>query len=168
MRCWLDRKAETHQRVEKVYRSVAEGASRSPIPVESCVLPAGMYECTILTLKEAGYKVLCAVGEGDIEIARYARERRCFGVFSRDTDFVILDGARYYLSLFYKHFQRENMSTFLFDRNAISRALHLMPEHLPLLATLLHNDYVDRSYLAVRDSSRPRFCSGKNLFKKKK
>lgn len=152
MRCWLERKAETHQRVEVVYRSVAAGACSSPVPVESCVLPAGMYECTILTLKEAGYEVLCAVSESDIEIARYARERRCFGVFSRDTDFIILDGARYYLSLFYKHFRKRDMSTFLFDREAISRALHLQPEHLPLLATLLHNDYVDGGYLVVRDS----------------
>lgn len=89
-------------------------------------------------------------------MVRYAREHRCFAILSRDTDFVILRGARYYLSLFYKHFNARDMSTLLFDRNAIAEGVGLHPEHLPLLASLIQNDYVDSSYLAV---SQPRPAS---------
>lgn len=148
LRCWLSRKNEMYKRIGKIYESVDEGANYSPIETASAVLPAGMHECTILTLKEAGFPVFCAIVECDLEIARYAREHQCFAVLSRDTDFVILQSARYYLSLFYRHFDRRSMSTILFDRRAISKAIGLYPEHLPLLASLLQNDYVDSSYLA--------------------
>lgn len=149
MRCWLERKAESHRRTELIYRHVHEGRAGCPVPVESCVLPAGIYECTILTLKQSGFPVFCAVAESDLEMVRYARENRCFAILSRDTDFVIMEGAKFYLSLFYKHVKmsEKDMSTFLFDRAAVARRLGLRPEHLPLLAALLHSDYVDGSYL---------------------
>ncbi|XP_034240984.1 constitutive coactivator of peroxisome proliferator-activated receptor gamma-like [Thrips palmi] len=147
MRCWRDRKGEMYNRIRAIYERVEEGGNCSPVENASAVLPAGLYECTILTLKEAGFPVFCAIAECDLEMARYAREKRCFAILSRDTDFVILQGARYYLSLFYKHFDRRSMSTILFDRAAIAKAVGLHPEHLPLLASLIQNDYVDCSYL---------------------
>ncbi|KAK3919465.1 Constitutive coactivator of peroxisome proliferator-activated receptor gamma [Frankliniella fusca] len=147
MRCWMARKLEMLQRVERVYDDVDAGGNRSCIAAEDCIQPAGMYEATILILKEANYPFFCATSDADMEMARYARENKCFAIMSRDTDFVILRGARFYISLFYKHFRISDMSTYLFDRNAIAAAVGLFPDHLPLLASLLRNDFVDGRYL---------------------
>ncbi|XP_026272715.1 constitutive coactivator of peroxisome proliferator-activated receptor gamma-like [Frankliniella occidentalis] len=147
MRCWMDRQMERQERLRRIYQSVDEGCNRSIIAAEDTIIPAGMYEATIITIQEAKYPIFCAVSDADVEMAQYARANKCFAIMSRDTDFIILRGARYYVSLFYKHFRASDMSTFLFDREAIAKALGLHPDHLPLLASLLKNDFVDGGYL---------------------
>ncbi|XP_052127720.1 uncharacterized protein LOC113212294 isoform X2 [Frankliniella occidentalis] len=110
------------------------------------LLPPGTHDCALLALKMAGFEVRLTVDEFDVEVARFARRESCFCILSRDTDYVAMEGALHYLSL--GHLDEQAMTTVLFDRDAIARALGLRHrQQLPLLLALLPNGCVPAPYL---------------------
>lgn len=122
---------------------------QSGVRAHNYLLPAGTYECAQLALKTAGYEVLVSLGEADVEMVRYARSTAAFCILSRDTDFVAMEGAHYYLSLSHlKRSEQGALTTVCFDRDAIAGALGLSHRgQLPLLLALMPNGCVPAAYL---------------------
>lgn len=92
-------------------------------------------------------QVHVSVKECDEEIAEFARKENCFAILAQDTDFVILEGAKYYLSM--ANLRLSTMETLLYDRKELAVALNLDSKYLPLLATLMGNDIVKKDQLHV-------------------
>ncbi|KAL1122774.1 hypothetical protein AAG570_003101 [Ranatra chinensis] len=115
---------------------------------EIICLPVGVREVLFRTVKYVcGCEVRVALKECDEEIARYAKKNKCLAILSQDTDFIIYDSARYYLSM--KFLEIQNMSTLVYDRYALAENLKISTAHLPLLATSLGNDIVPNEMLKV-------------------
>ncbi|XP_034242217.1 uncharacterized protein LOC117645848 isoform X2 [Thrips palmi] len=122
-----------------------QGVRRAPRGNHDFILPSGAFICVKLALKRAGFEVRISVRELDVEMGQYCRRHGCFALLSRDTDFVAMETAHYYLSV--AHLDQD-MATLHFDRDAIARALGLRHRgHLPLLMAVLANGCVPASYL---------------------
>ena len=83
---------------------------------------------------ECSADVEIVLDEHDVEIARYAHANDCFGILSQDTDFVIMEGARYYFSL--KHLRLDTMTTLIYDKEGFKKAHQLQQHELLLLPPL--------------------------------
>lgn len=78
--------------------------------------------------------------EADLEIARYCIQNNCYGVLSKDSDFLIL--GTIYIP-FENIFIQSDRKLFVdqFDLLTTSKVLSLKPEYLPMFACLVGNDY---------------------------
>jgi hypothetical protein len=94
------------------------------------------------------FQVYTSVRECDEEIAEYACSRQCFAILGQDTDYVIYEGAHYYLSM--SKLNLSSMTTLNYNRWALARHLAVRPNQLPLLASLIGNDIVPTSDLKVQ------------------
>ncbi|XP_034230275.1 constitutive coactivator of peroxisome proliferator-activated receptor gamma-like isoform X2 [Thrips palmi] len=120
---WGNQKQQKQDRVRAAYASIA-GWGAAP---------------------SRNQEVLVSIGEQDVEMARYCRRHECFALLARDTDFVAMDTAHYFLSVAHL---RPDLTTVHFDRDAIARQMGLHGrEQLPLLMALLPNGCVPASYL---------------------
>ncbi|XP_021923344.1 constitutive coactivator of peroxisome proliferator-activated receptor gamma-like isoform X1 [Zootermopsis nevadensis] len=89
---------------------------------------------------ECGCDVRISISECDAEIAEYAQREGCFAILSRDTDFILLDGARHYLSI--ERLDMAKMTTVTYSREGLLDFLKINQQQLFLLASLLGNDTV--------------------------
>ncbi|XP_026475240.1 constitutive coactivator of peroxisome proliferator-activated receptor gamma-like [Ctenocephalides felis] len=78
--------------------------------------------------------------ECDSEIITYAKENNALAVFSQDVDFAVAQADFAYWS--YKDLNYEEQSTHVYDGRMLAEALDLQVEQLPLLRTMIGNDYV--------------------------
>jgi hypothetical protein len=92
--------------------------------------------------------VYTSIRECDEEIAEYARSRQCFAILGQDTDYIIYEGAQYYLSV--SKLNLSTMTTLNYNRWALARLLSIHPNQLPILASLIGNDIVPASDLKVQ------------------
>lgn len=88
-----------------------------------------------------------SIDEDDAEIMKYAYNKQCFAVLSQDSDFVIAQGNYYYLSL--KHLDINRLATVAYDGKKLAEFLKVPVNRLPLLATLVGNDYIEFDHLRV-------------------
>ncbi|XP_069696026.1 constitutive coactivator of peroxisome proliferator-activated receptor gamma-like isoform X1 [Periplaneta americana] len=105
---------------------------------------------------ECSCNVRLSVEECDWEIAEFARKEGCFAVLSGDSDFAILQGARYYFLV--DDLDLATMTTSVFIRDDLLTALGLQSHQLFLLASLLGNDIISFEELKTFHTQ---FCSGK-------
>uniref|UniRef100_A0A6M2DJN7 Putative constitutive coactivator n=1 Tax=Xenopsylla cheopis TaxID=163159 RepID=A0A6M2DJN7_XENCH len=101
--------------------------------------------CNISNFIQSCLKKKCEVifstfEESDSEIITYAKKHDALAVFSQDADFVIAQADFMYWS--YKDIDYESQTTYVYDRKMLARALGLNVEQLPLLRTMIGNDYV--------------------------
>ena len=106
-----------------------------------------------------GCDVHTSVYDCDVEMACFAQKEGCFAILSQDTDFVILQGARYVLSA--KHLNLETMTTLTYSRDGLLKALGLKPQQLFLLASLLGNDAL--IFLKLKNFHK-NFTQNQNIF----
>ena len=82
-----------------------------------------------------------SIKECDGEIAQYAENNKCLAILAQDSDFVVYQGgAKFYLSL--EKLDVNRMTTLAYDRYALARHLHLHISQLPVLASLMGNDFI--------------------------
>lgn len=80
--------------------------------------------------------------ECDLEMAQYAMRENALAIVSSDTDFLIFDGSWRYWSAKDLHIGPLNqLRTIEFNRKGLETVCSLSQYHLPLLATLLTNDF---------------------------
>ena len=91
-----------------------------------------------------------SVRECDEEVAEYARSRHCFAILGQDTDYIIYEGAQYYLSI--SKLNLLTMTTLNYNRWGLARHLAIHPDQLPILASLIGNDIVPANDLKVQYS----------------
>nr|CAD7201348.1 unnamed protein product [Timema douglasi] len=151
---WKDRQKTRVEEQKEIFTSLREG-----VFPKAHLMPPLLGACGRFFLKYVlRCKVVLTLGECDEEMVRYARDKDVFAILSQDTDFVIHEGARYYLAM--RSLDLKTMNTKNFCRLGLARTLSLKPEQLPLLATLMGNDII--SY----DSVKPfhdRICLGRSF-----
>lgn len=89
---------------------------------------------------ECRCNIRMSIYECDAEMADYAQQEGCFAILSRDTDFVLLEGACHYLSI--EKLDMGNMTTVTYSREGLLNFLNINKQQLYLLASLLGNDIV--------------------------
>jgi hypothetical protein len=92
-----------------------------------------------------GCDVHVSVFDCDVEMAHFAWKEDCFAILSTDTDFVILKGARHFLTV--DKLKLETMTTYEYSQEGLLKVLGLESQQLCLLASLLGNDIVPVSKL---------------------
>lgn len=139
---WIERRSKNVKDVEEILKMISNGTSPSRVPETHFMLPAGLSAMIRWVFQIAcGCEVHFSIKECDEEITKYACQNKCFAVLSQDSDFVIYDGAEYYLSM--KHLDIDTMTTLNYSRRELATKLGLHVNHLPLLASLMGNDIVD-------------------------
>ncbi|XP_034043381.1 constitutive coactivator of peroxisome proliferator-activated receptor gamma isoform X2 [Thalassophryne amazonica] len=102
-------------------------------------LPSALASFTPFALRSLGQEVFCSVQEADYEIASYAHQHSSMGILGQDSDFIIYDSAPY---LSVTKLRLDGLTTVLYNRQNLCRAIGLTSNQLPLLACLLGNDVV--------------------------
>lgn len=141
---WIKRKNDMVQTVAKVLTMVrnkkycAKAVYESGInlrPSEADNTAAFIIQ---YVLKET---VVHSFTENDQEIMTYARKNKSFAILSQDSDFIIANAAKYYLSM--KHLNLSDMTTYLYDCPGLAAYLKLHVNQLPLFATMMGNDITE-------------------------
>ncbi|XP_077376110.1 constitutive coactivator of peroxisome proliferator-activated receptor gamma isoform X2 [Festucalex cinctus] len=134
---WVKRRRRVNGEVCKIFRYIKLHGEQPGKDLFS--LPSGLATFTRFALRTLGQDVFCSVQEADYEIACYARRHGCMGILGQDSDFIIFNSVPY-LSVAKLHLDR--LTTILYDREMLCRAIGLDVSQLPLLACLLGNDVV--------------------------
>ncbi|XP_061670264.1 constitutive coactivator of peroxisome proliferator-activated receptor gamma [Syngnathoides biaculeatus] len=146
---WVKRRRRVNGEVSKIFHYIK---SHGQQPGKNLfTLPSGLATFTCFALRALGQEVFCSVQEADYEIACYARRHGCMGILGQDSDFIIYDSVPY---LSVAKLQLNRLTTVLYDRERLCRAIGLDVSQLPLLACLLGNDVVPEvSMQAVRNKA---------------
>ncbi|TNN56278.1 Constitutive coactivator of peroxisome proliferator-activated receptor gamma [Liparis tanakae] len=134
---WVKRRRRVNGEISKVFRHM-KACGEQPGRELFC-LPSGLATFTCFALRSLGQEVFCSVREADYEIASYARQHGCMGILGQDSDFIIYDSAPY---LSVAKLRMDSLTTVMYDRHGLCRAIGLTVAQLPLLACLLGNDVV--------------------------
>ncbi|XP_019751472.1 constitutive coactivator of peroxisome proliferator-activated receptor gamma [Hippocampus comes] len=146
---WVKRRRRVNGEISKIFRYIKLHGEQPGKDLFS--LPSGLATFTRFALRSLGQDVFCSVQEADYEIACYARRHGCMGILGQDSDFVIFNSAPY-LSVAKLHLDR--LTTVLYDREILCRAIGLNVSQLPLLACLLGNDVVPEECMqAIRNNA---------------
>eukprot|EP00727_Mastigamoeba_balamuthi_P012545 m51a1_g7913 hypothetical protein (876) ;mRNA; r:186506-202651 len=134
---WLDNARDKLKRVARIVDAVAHA---DPPPTE---LPAKLYvppacrNAVADAFIAAGCEVVVSVGEADKEIASICISRRCTGVLSGDSDFLVFGVPRVFDGNTLK-----GPRVVCYDNDEVCRHLGITQDKMPLLGSLLGNDYV--------------------------
>lgn len=144
----VTRKERKERKVDKVVSIFENLNNNSAVEAEDLngMLPSLVAATASFVAKYVcGCDVHISVSDCDVEIANFARKEDCFAILSQDTDFVILQGARHFLTA--KELNLETMTTHTYSREGLLKFLGLKPQQLFLLASLLGNDIIPYSTL---------------------
>ncbi|XP_061621944.1 constitutive coactivator of peroxisome proliferator-activated receptor gamma isoform X2 [Phyllopteryx taeniolatus] len=146
---WVKRRRRVNGQVSKLFRYIKLHGEQPG--KDLFTLPSGLATFTPFALRTLGQDVFCSVQEADYEIACYARRHGCMGILGQDSDFIIYDSVPY---LSVAKLQLDRLTTVLYDRERLCRAIGLDVSQLPLLACLLGNDVVPEERMqAIRNSA---------------
>lgn len=137
---WIQRKRQAVNDVHKFLDKIEYGSSLCRIDTNRnfSVLPKNVFSVTIFVLKQKGCKIKITVDECDRELALFGRENNCMGILATDTDFIIFDTVKIYSTI---RMDLHEMSFDVYDKNKVREKLMLKSSELPLLASLVGNDY---------------------------
>ncbi|TRY91547.1 hypothetical protein DNTS_004980 [Danionella cerebrum] len=135
---WVKRRLRVNKDIARIFQHIKTHCQQ-PNSRDLFCLPSGLATFSRFALKSLGQETHCSVREGDYEIAHFALSQNCMGILGQDTDFVIYDTVPY-LSI--SKLNLKSMSTVLYSREKLCRALNLHPTDLPLLSCLMGNDVV--------------------------
>lgn len=146
---WISRRNEKFDLYTSVYQLIEAG-----VGVESIV--ATVQERKGLTSKFHGMELVAQTYgefhhsikyECDLEIAQYAKNHKALAVMSNDTDFLIFDGPwKLWSSNDIEIMQTKQVKTLEYNRDALAKICALSQRQLPILATLLGNDFTNEYY----------------------
>ena len=142
---WQQRRQCKVDNVAKIFKCLDNNS-----PVQAKLLE-GMLPSLVAATGSFVAKYVCGcdvhitVSDCDVEMAHFAWKEDCFAILSQDTDFVILQGARHFLTV--QELNLETMTTYTYSREGLLKSLGLEPQQLCLLASLLGNDIVPVSKL---------------------
>ncbi|KAG7160037.1 Constitutive coactivator of peroxisome proliferator-activated receptor gamma-like, partial [Homarus americanus] len=94
-----------------------------------------------------GCPVFTCLDECDKAVAEYAKKFGAMGILGQDSDYIIYNTSHYYFSI--NHLNLETLDTIMYDRNALSRVLHITIDQLPVLSCLIGNDVIRQEDLLL-------------------
>jgi 5'-3' exonuclease len=142
---WVQRRQRKVDNISKIFEHLDKN------PVDQAIKLQGMLPSLVAATASFVAKYVCgcdvhrSVSDCDVEMARFAQKEDCFAILSQDTDFVILQGARHFLTV--EKLNLETMTTLAYSQEGLLKFLGLEPQQLFLLASLLGNDIVPVSKL---------------------
>ncbi|XP_055306558.1 uncharacterized protein LOC129570859 [Sitodiplosis mosellana] len=146
---WLSRRNEKFDLYTSLYELIDAG-----VGVETIV--ATVQERKGLTTKFHGMELVAQTYgdfhhsikyECDLEIAQYAKNHDVLAVMTNDTDFLIFDGPwKLWSSNDIEITASKQVKTVEYNRKALAKICSLSQRQLPILATLLGNDFTNEYY----------------------
>ena len=140
---WQGRRVKDLQKVDKV---VAALARYEEPPRGAWMPPPNISKAVGGAFAQHGCEVYYTAGEADRELASYCSSRGCCGVLAKDSDFFILPVAMY-LNLDTLQLYARPPTVAVYRRAAVEDALSLPSPLLPLLGSLVGNDFVPTALL---------------------
>lgn len=142
---WLRRRNLEFKKCTALYEWIGDG--KTPEEMQDMptyyrmALKSICYEME-LTAKMFGKMRYTTKNECDLEIAHYAKRNNVMAIVSCDTDYLIFDGSwKLWSSDDIEIIQLNNLTTKEYNRTAIKHICSLSQNQLPLLATLVGNDF---------------------------
>jgi hypothetical protein len=142
---WKERKQFQFHKMVKVFKHLDNKSAVEEKLVEGMLPSVVAATCSFVAKHVCGCDVHVSVSDCDVEMAHFAQKEDCFAILSQDTDFIILKGARHFLTV--DKLSLETMTTVEYSREGILNFLGLELQELYLLASLLGNDIVPVSKL---------------------
>jgi hypothetical protein len=142
---WKERRQCHNDKMVKVFEHLDNNSAVQAKVVEGMLPSVVAATCSFVAKYVCGCDVHVSVTDCDVEMADFAQKEDCFAILSQDTDFVILKGARHFLTV--KELNLETMTTFEYSREGLLKFLGLELQELYLLASLLGNNIVPVSKL---------------------
>lgn len=146
---WISRRNEKFDLYTSLYQLIEAGAGVNAIV-------ATVQERKGLTTKFHGMELVAQTYgefhhsikyECDLEIAQYAKNHNALAVLSNDTDFLIFDGPwKLWSSDDIEITATNQLKTLEYNRKALAKICALSQHQLPILATLLGNDFTNEYY----------------------
>lgn len=140
---WLRRRNDEFKAFVELYGFIELGLTKEYLSdaTEGC-MPGSAFNAIIMISKTFGDVHYSFRYECDLEMAQYATRQNALAIISSDTDFLIFDGPWRYWSAKDLHIGSFNqLRTIEFNRKGLQSVCSLSQHQLPLLATLLTNDY---------------------------
>ncbi|XP_055309988.1 uncharacterized protein LOC129573498 [Sitodiplosis mosellana] len=141
---WLRRRNLEFKKCTDLYDWIGDGKT----PEEMCKMPriyrlalkSLCYEMELIAqiFGEMNYTIK---HECDLEILRYAKQNNAMAIVSCDTDFLMFDGSWRLWSSDDIKIKSGNLVTCEYNKTAIETICSLTKKQLPLLATLIGNDF---------------------------
>jgi hypothetical protein len=142
---WQQRRKSRVDKVVKIFESLNNNSAVQAKYLEGMLPPLVAATGSFVAKYICGCDVHISVSDCDVEMAHFAWKEDCFAILSQDTDFVILQGARHFLTV--QELNLETMTTYEYSREGLLKFLGLEPQQLCLLASLLGNNIVPVSKL---------------------
>ena len=141
---WQSRRAKDLQKVEKVVAALARGEEP---PSSAWMPPPNISKAVGGAFATHSCEVYYTAGEADRELASYCASKGCCGVLAKDSDFFVLPVAAY-LNLDTLALYTSPPQCTVYRRDAVEAALALPSAFLPLLGSLVGNDFVPTHLLS--------------------
>lgn len=141
---WLRRRNLEFRKCIELYDWIGDEKT----PVEMCSMPK-KYRLALKSLCYEMELIATVFGEMnytikhecDLEILRYAKEYDVMAIVSCDTDFLMFDGSWRLWSSDDIKIRSNHLVTLEYNKNAVEKICALTKNQLPLLATLVGNDF---------------------------
>ena len=135
---WKERRQKDLQKCERVVSSLREG--KEP-PNAAWMPPPNISKAVGGAFAQNGAQVYYTAGEADRELASYCSTHDCVAVLAKDSDFFVLPVPAY-LNLDTLALHRSPPTATVYLRRAVEAALQLPSSLMPLLGSLVGNDFV--------------------------
>ncbi|PSN42549.1 hypothetical protein C0J52_03836 [Blattella germanica] len=132
---WIERRNSNIKKVVEIFTMIQQSTDYSREymlpPIVGAVghlVPRLECNCDVTVVNEENHTEY---------IAKYAREHQSFAILSQDSAFVLMNGAKYYLSL--KYLNLDTLTTITYSKEGLMEFLGLNHRELVHLAPLLSN-----------------------------
>jgi hypothetical protein len=142
---WKERRQRKLKKILEIFKNLDNNSPVQAEHVERTLPSVVAATCSFVAKYECGCDVHVSVSDCDVEMADFAQKEDCFAILSQDTDFVILKGARHFLTV--DKLNLETMTTRAYSREGLLKFLGVETQQLYLLASLLGNNIVPAAKL---------------------
>lgn len=141
---WQSRRAKELQKVERVVNHLQKGEEP---PSSVWMPPPNISKAVGGCFSQHGVAVYYTAGEADRELASYCVSNSCAAVLAKDSDFFVLPVCAY-LNLDTLHLHASPPTVTVYRRQAVEAALSLASPLIPLMGSLVGNDFVPQHVLS--------------------
>uniref|UniRef100_A0A8D9BM70 Constitutive coactivator of peroxisome proliferator-activated receptor gamma n=1 Tax=Cacopsylla melanoneura TaxID=428564 RepID=A0A8D9BM70_9HEMI len=142
---WTQRQYVAVDKVNKVMDLVKSNTKPVPKSDHGVMSAELVQSVTGFFRSNYGRTVVQSLTETKTEMITYARKHNTFGILGDDIDFCIANAARNYFSI--EHLCLETMRTGRYDAPRLAAHLQLDVNQLPLFATLIGNDRMEKEII---------------------
>jgi len=144
LRAWVLNEKKKYDKVNRLFSSLTKGDTKTQTSNyfrEDATIPNNFRYVLQTTLKQLGIKLIQCKDDSSMEMSRYARMNKSFAILAQNTDFVVTNPAKYYMSLRQLDFGK--LKTMSYSTQGLLKSINLDIKYLPLFAAVAGSDDVD-------------------------